>query len=135
MSNGIYDKAREAFCDKLIDLINDTIKVALVKSSYTPAISTDQFYDPAITASVLGTPVTLASKTTTSGVFNAAGVTFTAPTAANTINYLVIYQDTGVGTTSRLIALIDTATGLPLTTNGSDVILTWDSGASKIFKL
>lgn len=33
------------------------------------------------------------------------------------------------------IAYIDTGTGLPVTPNGSDITVTWDSGASKIFAL
>lgn len=135
MSNAIYDLARKSFLDKQIDMLNDTIKVALVKSSYTPATTTDQFYDPAITAHVHATPVALSSKTTTAGVFDAADITFTAPVAAAVINYLVIYSDSGTATTSRLIAVLDTSTGLPLTTNGADVIVTWDNGSNKIFKL
>ena len=35
----------------------------------------------------------------------------------------------------KLIAYIDTATGLDVTPNGSDITITWDSGASKIFSL
>ena len=33
------------------------------------------------------------------------------------------------------INFIDTATGLPITPNGGDIIVTWDNGANKIFKL
>ena len=35
----------------------------------------------------------------------------------------------------RVIAFIDTATGLPVTPNGGDITITWDNGANKIFKL
>lgn len=38
-------------------------------------------------------------------------------------------------TESPLIAYIDTATGLPVTPNGGDITIAWDSGANKIFKL
>lgn len=38
-------------------------------------------------------------------------------------------------TESPLIAFIDTATGLPVTPNGGDITVAWDSGANKIFKL
>jgi len=34
-----------------------------------------------------------------------------------------------------LIAFIDTATNLPVTPNGGDIIVAWDNGANKIFKL
>ena len=46
-----------------------------------------------------------------------------------------IYQDSGVEATSRLIANIDAATGLPVTPNGTDITVQWDSGANRIFKL
>ncbi len=49
---------------------------------------------------------------------------------------LVIYQHTGVDATSELIAYIDTGvTGLPVTPNGGDITVTWDSGSDKIFKI
>jgi hypothetical protein len=35
----------------------------------------------------------------------------------------------------RLIAYIDTATGLPVTPNGQAIGLTFDNGANRIFKL
>jgi hypothetical protein len=38
-------------------------------------------------------------------------------------------------TDEPLIAYIDTATGLPVTPNGGDITIAWDSGANRIFKL
>jgi len=71
----------------------------------------------------------------TLGVADAADIVFTAPPAGDVLEATVIYQDTGVEGTSRLIAYIDTATGLPVTPNGTDITILWDSGANKIFKL
>jgi hypothetical protein len=51
------------------------------------------------------------------------------------VEAIAIYQDTGNEATSRLIAYIDTATGLPVTPNGGDINLNWDTGVNKIFKL
>ena len=48
---------------------------------------------------------------------------------------IIIYKDTGTEATSPLIAMIDTATGLPITPNGGDIIVTWDNGVNKIFKV
>ncbi|MNC44515.1 hypothetical protein D3C75_934250 [compost metagenome] len=61
-------------------------------------------------------------------------MTFTAVTGAS-IEAIVIYADTGTESTSPLIAFIDTATGLPITPNGGDIIVTWDNGTNKIFKV
>ena len=55
-----------------------------------------------------------------------------------TINAIVIYKDTGTEATSPLIAYIDTATGLPITPNGGDIIVTWDeinSGINNLISL
>ena len=73
-------------------------------------------------------------KATTGGAADANDVTFTSVTGAS-IDAIVLYKDTGTDSTSPLIAFIDTATGLPITPNGGDIIVTWDNGANKIFKL
>jgi hypothetical protein len=136
MANALYDLGRQKFLEGSIAYLTDTIKVALVKSNYTPSLTTHEFYaDVTPGSNVVGTPQTLASKTSTSGVADAADVTFTAPSSGATVSYLLIYKDTGSNATSPLIALLDTATGLPLTTNGGDVNLVWDNGSSKILKL
>jgi len=135
MANGIYGKGREKFLNADIDWAVDTIKVALVDTaSYTVSIDVDEFYST-VSAAVVGTPVTLASKTSTLGVADAADVSFTGLVGAPTIEALVIYKDTGVAGTSPLIAYIDTATGLPVAAAATQVDVTWDSGANKIFKL
>lgn len=77
----------------------------------------------------------LGSKTVTSGVADAADVTFTAVTGAS-VEAIIIYKHTGTDATSRLICYIDTASsGLPVTPNSGDITVTWDNGANKIFKL
>lgn len=133
MANALYDNGRQAFADGAIDLASDTIKVALVSASYTPNLSSDQYLST-ISGDVVGTAVQLTSPTTTAGVFDAADVTFSSVTGS-AAKYLVIYKDTGTASTSPLIACIDTATGLPVTPNGGDINVTWDSGSNKIFKL
>ena len=109
------------------------IKACLVDSaSYTPDTAADQFLSDL--SGVVATSGNLTSKTTTDGVADAADVTFSSVTG-NQSEYIVVYQDTGTPSTSRLIALVDTATGLPVTPNGGDIVVQWDSGANKIFKL
>lgn len=135
MANALYGKGREKFLNADIDWAVDTIKVALVDTaSYTVAIDTDEFYST-VSASVVGTPQTLASKTSTLGVADAADISFTGLTSAPSIEALVIYKDTGSAATSPLIAYIDTATGLPVSSGATQVDVTWDNGANKIFKL
>ncbi len=136
MANALYDLGRQAFLEGSIAYLTDTIKVALVKSAYTPSLSTHQFYSDLTPGSnVVGTPQTLGSKTSTNGVADAADISYTAVAGGSTVTYLAIYKDTGSAGTSPLIGLVDTATGLPVSTNGGDVSVTWDNGANKIFKL
>ena len=133
MANTLYDLGRQAFLDGDIDWTNDTIKVALVDTG-TYTFSQSHQYHSSISSAVVGTAVTLSSKTSTSGVADAADAAFTA-VSGSTVEALVIYKDTGSSATSPLIAYIDTATGLPATPNGGDITVTWDNGANKIFKL
>ena len=137
MANALYGKFKESLLSQSpsVDLDTDTIKVALVSSSYTPNTATDQYYSSV--SGVIGTPATLASKTVTGGVFDAADVTFSAVTSTATVQKLVIFKETGTAASNwPLIAIIDSATsGLPVTPNGGDITISWDNGASKIFAL
>lgn len=130
MASGLYDNGRQLFLQGDLDWANDTIKVALVDTgTYTADLATHDFYDDL--SGVVGTDVTLTSKTTTAGVADAADATFSSVSGA-TVEALVIYKSTGVSSTSPLIAYID---GISVTPNGGDITVVWDSGANKIFKL
>ena len=135
MANALYDRGREGFLDGSIDWDTDTIKCVLVDAAdYTVNLSTHDNLDDIPGGARVGTPQTLGSKTVTAGVADAADVTFPSVTG-DPSEAIVIYKDTGVESTSRLIAYIDTATGLPVTPNGGNITITWDNGANKIFKL
>lgn len=133
MANALYPRWKEQLLQFTANnnLSAGTVKVALVTAGYTYS-STDQFYS-SVSASVVGTPQTIGSKTFTDGVFDGADVTFTAVTGSQAVS-LVIYIDTGSAATSPLVAFIDTSvTNLPVTPNGGDISITWN--ASGIFAL
>jgi hypothetical protein len=135
MANALYDKGRESFLKGEISWNSDNIKVVCVDSQeYTPNLSTDQFLSDIPAGGRIATSGNLTGKTTTAGVADADDPTITGVTG-DQFEYLVIYQDTGNAATSRLIAIIDTATGLAFTPSGSDIIVNWSNGASRIFKL
>lgn len=134
MANVFYAKGKEAILSGSINFITDTIKVALIKNDYAQNITTDQYYT-VIAASVIGTPITLSTKTVANGIFDAADVTWSAVAAGSTSEGVVIYKDTGSNATSPLIAYIDVITGFPLATNGGDITVQWDNGSFKIFSL
>lgn len=135
MANTLYDAARQRFLEAQLNWLTDTVKVLLVDTgAYTPQTAVHQYLaDIPISARIAG-PVTLTSKTTSGGAADAADVTFTSVTGPS-IEAIVIYKDSGTEATSPLIAYIDTATGLPITPNGGDIIVTWDNGVNKIFKV
>lgn len=118
-----YPKALEAFLSGAIDLSSDTIKAAMVTSAYTYSAS-HQYYSSV--SGVVGTPVTLGSKTVTGGVFTAGPFTFTSVAAGQTVVAVVIYKDTGSAGTSPLLAYIgrraDTVP-LGIITNGGNITL------------
>lgn len=135
MSNTLYDKGRERFATKALDWVNDTIKAYLVDTgAYTANFTTHEYLSDVAGAARIAGPVTLTSKTATGGACDAADITFTS-VSGTSIEAIILYRDTGVEGTSPLIAYIDTATGLPITPNGGDIIVTWDNGTNKVFKL
>ena len=135
MANALYDIGREGFLGGDIDWDANTIKVTLVDAAdYTRDLAAHDFYNDVTVAGRVATSGALASKTKTAGVADAADVTLTAVTG-DVSESVDIYQHTGTEATSLLIANIDTATGLPVTPNGGDITVQWDSGANKIFKL
>lgn len=135
MANTLYDAARKRFLEAQINWATDTIKVILVDTgAYTPQTATHEFLSDISSSARIAGPVTLTSKSTVGGAADGADVTFPGVTGAS-IEAIIIYSDTGSEPTSPLIAYIDTATGLPITPNGGDIIVTWDNGTNKIFKL
>lgn len=133
MANAIYPKAKEQMLQGGINMSTGNVKVALVDTGTYTYSSAHQFFSSL--TGVVGTPVALASKTFTNGIFDAADSTFTAVTG-NSAEALVIYIDTGTAGTSPLILYQDTGvTGLPVTPNGGDINVTWDNTTNKIFAL
>lgn len=111
-------------------MLTDDIKAALIDHAVdTPNVTSDDFFDdinaglvgalsPAFSGKTLGTVA--------AGVFDANNVTFVGVTgsSAESVNVL---KDTGSPATSDLIAYFDTGTGLPVTPNGGDIIVTWNA--------
>lgn len=115
MADVIYNSAKTKLLNGNIDLDTDTIKVALVTSSYTPDQDSHDFFDD-VTDEVSGTGYSgggaaLANKTVTQdntnnrGVFDADDATWTTSTI--TARGAVLYKDSGVASTSPLICYFD----------------------------
>lgn len=135
MANTLYDLGRKRFLEANINWLTDTVKVVLVDTgSYTPNFTAHEYFADVSVGARVTPSVTLVGKDTAGGAADASDVTFTSVSGPS-IEAIIIYKDTGTEATSPLIAYIDTATGLPITPNGGDIIVTWDNGPNKIFKL
>src|SRR5258708_13428897 len=104
MANALYTKYKETLLGAGgINLLSDTIKVAMCSAGYAANIGTDQFFS-AVGANIVGTPQQINSPSIVGGVFNGNGVSYAAVTGAQ-VTQLVIFQATGTAPTSPLIYL------------------------------
>ena len=133
MANALYSKAKEAFLNGSINMIANTISITLVDTGVYTYSASHQYRSEVSNSAVISS-TTLANTTITNGVFDADDATFSSVTGAN-CEALIIFADTGIQTTSRLVAYIDSATGLPILPNGGDITVAFSSGSSKIFAL
>jgi hypothetical protein len=144
MANALYDPGREGFLLAEIDWDTAVIKSSLTRSgSFT---ASHKFVNDFTTAggSLVVTSSALTSKTGTSGIADAADVTFTAVSAGAALTAVLLFQASAVtggadvaASAQRLIAWLDTtgSGAFSITPNGGDITIVWDNGTNKIFKL
>ena len=130
----LYNSGLGSIADGTISWATSTIKVMVVSSSY--AFNDNHVFVSSITNEVtndVGTGYerkTLTGKTVTVDqandrvVFDADDVAYTAVETNEVWAGAIVYLDSGVDATSRLIAYL---TITPLTTNGSDATIVWAS--------
>ena len=148
MSNALYDFGRNEFLLGHISWDTDNFRLIMFDGNTSSYLhdtnqATDENLDDITSAGrVADNGANMASKTpdgttSTAGVADAADVTFSSVSQANSQkgDEISIYKYTGTESSSRLLVNIDTATGLPVTPNGGDITVQWDSGSNKIFKL
>lgn len=114
-----YGNAGAHIANKDVDWVADTIKLALVTSTYVPAQGTDEFWSTPQADEIAGSGgyttggFTLATKsrnydsTTREEQFIAANVSVAALTPSAAFRYGIVYKDTGTAGTSILLAYIN----------------------------
>ena len=135
MANALFTSYRRDCLVRDIgaDYDTDNIKAVLVDhGTDTPVPATDDYLDDIAVGARVATSGNFANKTGVGGTADADDVTWTSVSGAS-CESIDIYKDTGSAATSPLMVFIDTATGLPVTPGGGDIIAVWDSGANKIF--
>ena len=136
MANAWYDKGLEAFAggdvawdtsdirDILIDEADDTIDLAA-----------DQFLSDRASLARVAVSGSFASKTVANGYLDAADITHTGVSGDQFESVDIYCHDGGADTARRMLLNIDTATGLPMTPDGGNIIIQWDNGTPKIARL
>ena len=135
MANSLYALGKQRMLEKLISFKDDDIQALLVSADYTPDLNAHEFLSDVQAYALGGGAKPLTSKTTTLGVFDAADVSWLQVPGGATAKAVVLFKNTGAAGTSPLLGYIDTITGFPVATNGSDITVQWDNGAFKIFSL
>jgi hypothetical protein len=134
MPSKLYGNFLLKALNKEVDFDSDTIKVALLSSSYTPDQDAHDYFNDVSSTEVSGTGYTtggntLGSKTATYDsannvvILDAADTTWSSSTI--TARYAVVYGSTGTASTSPLIGYVDFGSDQS-STNGNFTI-TWDS--------
>lgn len=139
MASAWYNKGKAVVMDGTVDLVNDTIKVILVTSSYS--FNADHDFADDVSANEISVTgytggfngagrKTLASKTVTvdntndRAYFDAADLTWTSLGAGATVGGAVLVKEITNDAATPLIGFIDFS---DTATNGNDFTVSWDS--------
>ena len=136
MANFIYGKAKESLLNGQFNISSDSLKVLLVTSSYIPSQNTDQFVSNISGSYIKQRTSSLTNVTNTLGTIDADDVSVEQYSGL-AFKALVIYKDSGTDSTSRLLAYIDTATGIPFLGINvtTDITINWSNGSNKIISI
>lgn len=134
MPNSLYNYARQSYLTATLDWLTITAKVVLIDTAHYSFNATHQFYSSVSGSAIVAGPVAITTPVAVDGAAGGDNVTFSGVSGA-TVRAIIGFEDTGTAGTSRLIFYIDTATGLPITPNGGDIILQWDTGVNLIFRV
>jgi len=138
MSDVSYSYFKQQLLDGAADLLTANLKLALVQigsGHYNVSPSTDQFLSAISAGDRVAISPQLTTPSTTSGVFDVGNTVFAAVPPGPACGALVLFIDTGNPATSLLIAYFDSYSGLPVTPNGSDINVSFSTGANKVFAL
>ncbi len=141
MANAAFSTFYDGIMTGAIDLDTAVIKSSLVRGYTFSATHTFVSDVTGAGGTLNGTTAALASVTVSAGVFNAANTSLTS--SASAVNHgLLVYQSSAVTggadvatSAQRVIAYLDTGTGLPIQPGAGTVSITWDTGTNKILKI
>lgn len=139
MADAFYDQYRNSLfgvhAHTFADLDTDDIRAVLYDEGADALSLADQDLADIAAGARIAVSANLTSKTVgvvATGVFDHANETYPTVTGAS-VESLFYYKHTGTEITSALIMNIDSATGLPVTPNGGDIV--WAPHASGVVQI
>lgn len=134
MSNSLYDSGRSLMLQAALDWAGGSFDIYLIDTThYTVNTSAHSSMADVAGSAIVSGPVALTGKAVVAGAADANDPTFPLVTGA-TCQAMIIAKHTGTPSTDTLLAYIDSATGLPITPNGGNIIYVIDSGVNRLFK-
>ena len=135
MTSGLYDSGINSIGKGNIDLENSNISALLIDTSlYTVDLVNHSTQDD-IPESAQVAEVALTGKTFNISTFRATDLTFPNVPVGDDVSAVILFLDTDYADTSTLIAYLDNAPEFPITPDGTDINIVWDTGPNGIFKL
>jgi hypothetical protein len=130
MANAIFPKFKQSLLSgdtntALTGSGTTGLYAALVDTGAYTYSASHQFYSSL--SGIVGTDQEIGNVTLTNGLIDGDDVTFSSVTG-NSAEAIVLYRkNAGANTTWRLVAYIDTATGLAVTPNGGNIGIAWNA--------
>ena len=133
--NALFDFARQSFLEGEIAWLTDPIRGLLIDATqYQVSLGGHRWLADVSTDARIMMSGTLTGRTSAAGVAGADNLRFSAVTGPP-VTAVLIYHDTGIESTSTLIAYIEDSPDLPVNPDGGDIAIRWDTGPNRIFKL
>jgi hypothetical protein len=136
MANVQYPLGRSAVLRGEVDWESDTFKVALLDNGYTWNAAHEFLTD--LAGAVLAEATLTGCTVLPDGIADADDSSVSGLNAPDVATSVVIYKDTGVPGTSRLIAYLnenDDTTLINRVGDGTPVAIAWSASATRVFRI
>lgn len=136
MVNSLYTPFRQRLLEGGIDLRAADIRVTAVNEDAGYGFNTTHETFASIPAGTrVATSGPLSGKSVANGIFDASDITLAEVAAIGGGGDIDSYVVHVTGEAGLLICYIDTGVNLNVTPNGADLVLRWDDGINRIFRI
>jgi hypothetical protein len=130
-----YYNASVAFGTKQINWLTDNIGALLVGAAYSPSQAHDQFVSDIPSQAIIARSGQMTSMAIVNGVCQGLIPQFGSLVATQPVTALVLYQNTTLDSSSRLIYFSDEGFGFPFLPQGLNYFVTYDQANGGWFEL